>query len=439
MSGIEDNFDEFLKQKVQESHFEYDDAYWLKAEKMITPAEPSKKTFWLGFGIGMLSLSLIAGLTALLVMNTNDKTKTLANRDVVNPNPKAAERSKQHTLTSPTTSATLLNSILQPSKNVTPMALSASNHSLKSSGKSGLLNQNIHTNLQSKLIHHQTNQPTVTALAEGLKQENQILSGENISPANTDAQELIATDVLAEEKEISIAAPVVIDARASKSNNKDIDINIATACEHQNKHEWMFNLLAGVSDSRGFEGNTPSDSRIGFGFFAGGRLSYKLDKNWFIGIQPLFYSRGAINTSIETEKTDYAFGVQADEFIVKNKALMFVEMPLSIGYRVTRHQISIGGGFEYLANVKSDVKEFGTSSFTPNQWGYTNGFNRLGTIAVFNYAFNVYKEFWLTMMIQKGFTDLTKANYFTTNSNDKNSNLRIGIQYQFSNSKKKFK
>ena len=44
-----------------------------------------------------------------------------------------------------------------------------------------------------------------------------------------------------------------------------------------------------------------------------------------------------------------------------------------------------------------------------------------------------------TLMIQKGFTDFTKAGYFTNNSVDKNSNLRIGLQYQFSNQKKKLK
>lgn len=51
-------------------------------------------------------------------------------------------------------------------------------------------------------------------------------------------------------------------------------------------------------------------------------------------------------------------------------------------------------------------------TYTPNKWGYTAGFNRYGTIALFNYAFNVYNEFWLTMMVQKGFTDLTKADLF---------------------------
>jgi hypothetical protein len=114
-------------------------------------------------------------------------------------------------------------------------------------------------------------------------------------------------------------------------------------------------------------------------------------------------------------------------------------MPVSIGYRIQRHQISVGAGFEYLVNVKSDVKDFGTTDYKPNQWGYTNGFNRFGSIAIFNYAFNVYNQLWLTMMVQKGFTDLTKADYFTTNSKDKNLNLRIGVQYQFSNQKKKGK
>jgi hypothetical protein len=236
---------------------------------------------------------------------------------------------------------------------------------------------------------------------------------------------------------ITIAEPLVI--RTKSASTKDIDVNIVAACENQNKHEWMYSLLGGVSDSRGFEGNTASNSRIGFGYFGGFRVGYKIDKNWFVTAQPLMYSRGAINTSIQTEKTAYDFGANADEFIVKNKSILFAELPISIGYRVNRHQISIGAGIEYLVNVKSDVKEFEATDYTPNQWGYTNGFNRFGSIAVFNYAFKVYNEFWLTMMVQKGFTDMTKSDYFTTNSSDKNLNLRIGVQYLFNNQKKKAK
>lgn len=116
-------------------------------------------------------------------------------------------------------------------------------------------------------------------------------------------------------------------------------------------------FASGVSDSRGFEGNTTTSSRIGFGYYGGLRVGYKLNKNWFLGIQPIVYSRGAINTSIETEKTAYDFGANADEFIVKNKALLFAELPITIGYRIQRHQISVGAGFEYLVNVKSDVKD----------------------------------------------------------------------------------
>jgi hypothetical protein len=442
----EDNFNEFLKQKVEESHFEYNDSYWLKAEKLIENTQPKRKPFWFGFGWGVFSVALIGGIAAL-VLNNNKQSVAKAGQDglakensiaiVQKAELKNAELPMQSeqdiALTSEKTA--LVNAKKRRENNPSNASFSKNNNQEKSY-------QNITLNKNRKSNKNTSN----TVLLASSARSAQSLADSYFNPVkNLSApklpESLVNINDENEEQEkqkvITIAEPFILNAKTSSI--KDIDVNIVAACENKHTHEWMFNVLAGVSDSRGFEGNTVTSSRIGFGYFGGFRLAYKLNKNWFVGVQPLFYSRGAINTSIETEKTDYDFGANADEFIVKNKALLFAEMPVSIGYRVQRHQISVGAGLEYLVNVKSDVKEFGTTDYTPNQWGYTDGFNRFGTIAIFNYAFNVYNEFWLTMMVQKGFTDLTKADYFTTNSKDKNFNLRIGLQYQFNNQKKKGK
>ena len=67
MIDREDNFNAFLKQKVEESHFEFDEAYWLKAEKMIENSQPKRKPFWLGFGWGVFSIALIGGALAMFL------------------------------------------------------------------------------------------------------------------------------------------------------------------------------------------------------------------------------------------------------------------------------------------------------------------------------------------------------------------------------------
>lgn len=437
MTDKEDNFNEFLKQKVEESHFEYNEAYWLKAEKLIESSQPKKKPFWLGFGLGVISISIIGCITAIIINGSSKETQALNQNSKVSGASLATSESNDENTTSPN-DLIVHSAINNLNKQTESTVLLASNSSLKQG------------NSYRSIKKSSQQAPSENSISDNLQassnsKEDKLnsYSGNFSMVKNLSTNKLpISKNEYAEDEEeetITIAPPIVIDARKTVNNIKDIDVNIATACENQHKHEWFFAVLSGVSDSRGFEGNTVSDSRIGFGYFGGCKLAYKLDKNWFLSAQPLLYSRGAVNTSIETEKTDYDFGANADEFIVKNKALLFGEMPVSIGYRVLRHQISFGAGFEYLVNVKSDVKEFGTSNYTPNQWGYTEGFNRLGAIALFNYSFNVYNEFWLTMMVQKGFTDLTKSDYFTTNSKDKNFNLRIGLQYQFNNQKKKGK
>ena len=428
MVDKEDNFNEFLKQKVDESHFEFNEAYWLKAEKLIENSQPKRKPFWWGFGLGVISLAIIGAGTATVWDHYADRSFVNNNAE-----PVALNLVNQvHAAPTKTSSNTGHGSTAAFSEEKNnPVAVTTSLKNLASN-----------TDLPSVAAGNKHTTTKTTASDNNVSNGSKKTSEGNFSQVKSltipklPESTVKDTDEETEGSEvvITIAEPFVMNLR--NSSNKDIDVNVVAACENQNKHEWMFNLLAGVSDSRGFEGNTISNSRIGFGYFGGMRLAYKLNKNWFTGIQPLIYSRGAINTSVQTEKTAYDFGANPDEFIVKNKALLFAELPLSIGYRIHRHQISVGAGIEYLLNVKSDVKEFGTSNYTPNQWGYTDGFNRFGTMAIFNYAFNVYNEFWLTMMVQKGFTDMTKEDYFTTNSRDKNFNLRIGVQYLFNNQKK---
>jgi hypothetical protein len=449
MIDKEDNFNEFLKQKVEESHFEFNEAYWLKAEKLIESAQPKRKPFWLGFGWGVLSLAIITGLGAFVWNLAQDNDKLVSKENInhaqtaLNTNVLQANLESSQSQIVPNEAANITTQATVAQKEMTVKSAKGSvtykvtnpTKKLSTSQKSSVL----HGLIESQNIN---NSKQITAnLNKG--SEGNFSQVRNLSvpklPQSTfnDNEETEEESYSENSRTITIAEPVVI--RTKSASAKDIDVNIVAACENQYKHEWMLSLLGGVSDSRGFEGNTASNSRIGFGYFGGLRVAYKLDKNFFVALQPLMYSRGAINTSVQTEKTAYDFGAKADEFVVKNKSILFAELPISIGYRVNRHQISIGAGIEYLVNVKSDVKEFGATDYTSNQWGYTNGFNRFGSIAVFNYAFKVYNEFWLTMMVQKGFTDMTKSDYFTTNSSDKNLNLRIGVQYLFNNQKKKAK
>jgi hypothetical protein len=443
MIDKEDNFNEFLKQKVEESHFEFNEAYWLKAEKLIENSQPKRRPFWFGFGWGMLSLAIVGGLSAMLLNINQNSNKNVSSKEITNAGFLKSQTANDVSVSKVADASIKLVSNVNLQENQSNNV--GSNLNVDANSSFSNTRNNAQGSLQKSILHNQlslNNQSKDANITASVKSssERSFSQVKNLSLPKLPESIVVENeeeDSESEHKIITIAEPIVIRPRVKSI--KDIDVNIVAACENKNTHEWMFNLLAGVSDSRGFEGNTVSTSRIGFGYFGGFRLAYKLDKNWFVGAQPLLYSRGAVNTSIETEKTAYDFGANEDEFIVKNKALLFAELPVSIGYRIQRHQISIGAGFEYLLNVKSDVKAFGTSEYTSNQWGYTEGFNRFGTVAMFNYAFNVYNEFWLTMMVQKGFTDLTKEDYFTTNSKDRNFNLRIGVQYQFSNQKKKGK
>lgn len=440
----EDNFNEFLKQKVEESTFEFDESYWLKAEKMIEKSETVKKPFWLGFGSGVLSVLFlgIIGTWAWVQLNSNESTITpMANnkQTIIDSDQNSDNNGNSETLNTKTednihesVTSLVSNTAKQPINHLsTPVA----SHSKKSEKVLLASRQNTSSIFGSKVSG--TDNSSTISNVNALNSIEPVVNREYSDNYNNTSIILENSDNQAQPADDKILETSISGNQLG--SNKDIDHNVATACDNSLNSNWMFDVLGGLSDSRGFEGNALSDSKIGFGYYVGFRAAYKVDNTWFVAAQPLVYTRGAINTSIQTKRVDYNFGSISDEFIVKNKEMMLAELPVVIGYRLNRHQISIGGGLEYLINVKSDVKDFGTDTYNTNQWGYVSGFNRVGAVGVFSYAFNIYQDFWLNMMVQKGFTDFTQSAYFTNESKDKNLNLRIGLQYRLLNQKRKIK
>ena len=202
-------------------------------------------------------------------------------------------------------------------------------------------------------------------------------------------------------------------------------------CENKKPLQWLYTAFAGLSDSRGFEHNKSTSLLSGFGYFGGAGVYYIVDKHWLVGAQPTLYLRGAVNTQVISSKANFDFGKNESEFIVNTKQLLFVELPVMVNYRVNRHTIGLGVGAEYLINTKSEVKDFGATDFKTNQWGYTDGYHRFGMMSVLTYNFRLFDRLALMVMIQKGFTDFTKDNYFTENGKDRNFNMRMGLNYTF--------
>ena len=439
MVDKEDNFNEFLNQQVEESHFEYSDAHWLKAEKLIAQMPAKKKPFWLFLGWGAASIFLLSTFfmigyytgkpkaavhnlpsnsSAILPMNA-DKIPTLENTIKQSPTIETASNSQSVTNSNGLKKAQTESSFHQ---SVT----------IKKEVKSEVATFN--SNKETVLVMQQKAPGNAAILRQPVLEQNSLIA--NVS----ETENLLVEEQISLDEVLGNEVVLKADEKVTEEmGNKDIDVNVLANCEANKVHNWMFDLVGGISDSRGFEGNSATTDKLGFGYFGGIRAAYKIDKNWFAAVQPILYSRGAINTKIESKKVDYDFGATQDEFVVKNKSLLFAELPILVGYRVGRHQVSAGAGFEYLINAKSDVKDFGSDTYKVNQWGYIDGFNRLGTMAIFNYSFKVYNNWCLNLMFQKGFTDFTKENYFTTNSKDKNLNLRIGFKYLINNQKKKAK
>ena len=107
-----------------------------------------------------------------------------------------------------------------------------------------------------------------------------------------------------------------------------------------------------------------------------------------------------------------------------------------------------GIGGSYAMNVSSTYEEIkGTSSgyniasakpnttyttqSTPNQMGYTNGFNQFDMFLQAGYNYQVFRNLMIQIGVQQGLMDVTKNTYFNNNIKNTQTRFSLGIKYSF--------
>lgn len=228
-----------------------------------------------------------------------------------------------------------------------------------------------------------------------------------------------STSLAVAEKKDTIAAPVL---------KPDTDY-VATK-------QLRYWLEGGANWMTGWNDNTKRDAS-GFNPLAGLHLSYPLtgDIELFAGLQ--YYTVGHLKNSKYTAtvtRLDLGRIDQATQFTPQR--LHYLSLPLQLSYKLDPKQhIGIGVNLAYLLTADSKVESytydyFGKTSVEVSKAkGYTQGFRDFDAQLCLIYRRRLYTRFYAQATLFYGLTDVKTGVALPSNSFERNSGVRISLNY----------
>mgnify|MGYP000359676832 CR=1 FL=1 len=105
-----------------------------------------------------------------------------------------------------------------------------------------------------------------------------------------------------------------------------------------------------------------------------------------------------------------------------------------MNYNVGNHNFMAGPSLSYLVTGLHKVStEYVTQTETTiddsMQWGHTNGFNNFDFALVAGYEYSIKPKLNIGMRLNYGLMDVTKNEYFGSDSFDNNVQFRVYLKY----------
>ena len=167
---------------------------------------------------------------------------------------------------------------------------------------------------------------------------------------------------------------------------------------------------------------------------AGLRLEYNFNKRIFVDGGLEYFAISNVRRPYSQTSIAYDLNYQRTITTVETHQLHYISMPLHVGYRIARrHQVSIGFGLSYMITGTNEIfqyKQTPTSNTLINHYddkGFVAGFKDFPIHTELGYAFKLGRNKSIRCAYQFGLTDITKNDYFSSSSFDRNSRLLIDL------------
>ena len=499
-----ENLDNFFQQKANQRSFEFKDDYWKEMELLLED-EDDKKTpvpFWWQNGRLLLgSLMAIMAVGALYIMlkqspeqssfnnletttqnqnnsnsSTNNANSNHNNSNIINQNTSSINSNNTDNTITDNSTNTLNNSsntntnhqtVSQNTNRTNNRASSNRNNQNRSTVRSNQRNSNNRNNHPNgfSIKGNNPNDLGTTNLTANNKTDNKSnQASSNKSPEPTDLFSIgegrgnswishRPDGTLYSDYEKTLSEETKFDF-LDLIGFSEIDgiLNVLKTKlrkpEQENKtnppppHSFIA-LGVHAGGSRYFY-NTENQNEQPYSPIAGIYATFPLSKNLSLSTGLNYWTRGNINASLVSDSILYNFGferISTTDFISR---ATYLEIPLSLKYRIrNKHIAEIGGNFSYLlrgqgSKTVTTYNDFGSSTQSYDVTnGYHNWLNNYDIAFRLGYHYQWNERGTLGLQWQYGFNDITPNNTFNHSIFDRNHQFRIKLGYDLIHIQKK--
>jgi len=401
---MKNNFDDYIKGKLSQREFEFDEANWLNAASLLDQEDKDKRRgfFWLRYASAALLLFTLVGI-GWYYTNTNNiglSPKTVVNQKEEIPSHNKFEDQQKLSETSNETFNDL-NERKTESKTVLQPSVATNQQNVNSRNLKALEKQPTFKNKQYNLF----DKPITT----------------NYTPLNTRKNNPVLQPKTNSEGLVNVKN-ILIDAISGRTNLIDFSThdltakyldesllqNASTISAHSNKLQ--FALRTGILGiPKTFKNMSYSGGIV---------ISYPISNRWIINLEGNFVNQYSEFTALKTAKRImYTFGKNTYEDALTPDRLLSVEVPLYLSYRFGKqpykHQFNFGGAVSRLLQVNGNVVSFYKTGDEIIDSGKisTNAFNSININGILGYEYQINKRFNIGLRARYNFTEIGDSKY----------------------------
>ena len=402
---MENNFDKYFKDNLDNRKFEMKPEFWEEAEALIVADE--KRRGWLGFmkWFGLLLLVSVVSffiwkneISNSLVNSVETKNDKFENSsieknqdfssDVKFEKNKTATIQQSNTVdnfknkTTQTKSETQIqNSTSKSNESKDSYSFSNSNNQIQNNSAKPFSNTYTKSNFNTSINNTFPNQFIQNKITNPIIDKEENVETKTTIPSST----IPSTVETKDEKEDEISKPIAAAITTIPSldfllNNKNMEIpsiNIDETCSYfHGKKKVRFGVTAGAVGYPLIENNS-TQPFIGAkaGIFAEYNFfTLKRKGHWSIGSELLYHYRsGNFIATQSNEIIEYSFGRRITTDFLTPKNLHYLELPIYLKYKLPKVNFEGGVSMNYLAGVRGTIDR---SDANQEVWMSTLGFKK---------------------------------------------------------------
>jgi hypothetical protein len=423
---MKNRLDKFINDKMDQRSFEYQDSYWKDMEHLLDQNEmhSSRRRP----GIWLLLIVLFISGSFVVYQITNYSSKTLTNY-IENIDNQDIENNKNIKITNKAGGESLADNPITVSVNESKIAPRGSNFTEDESSPN-----------QELAIREITDHVGASPNTEEKKSADFAYG-----KANTKVEVNVFDDSEAHLKSSMKESGVMDDKAVSSTevnrpveiNFKDLNVEELAMLKHHINSDFKIAIPIlqfndkfeefGTKVQRrsrinlGFQGGIVTNAEL-YGLTAGPVFRFDLKPN--LNLQAGLHYSYMIGISPITKKTsvlEYGFRAVARDAYLKANSFHFIELPISLNYKLFRHNFGLGLDIKYLAGIRGDIANADSDSgqmMIHKNWIVTDGFNRVIPSVGLVYGYEITEKLFLQYNLSYGLIPLVDSNYEIENSID---------------------